>query len=188
MQTTSHFIWIELKSKLLSDIFLKVYKYFRKNNVESFFTFQNPLSCHITLYYLEKNISEKTKKEIKNLIKNFSVDKEIFISWFNYFLKKNWEKFVLYFTIKSDLHLENYRNILHKKYNKTEIIDNHFPYLAHATFFKIENNEIFEKHRKNIEKIIESEFLKICKLNVNSWKIFLYAVNSEFKEEIQIKV
>ena len=55
-------------------------------------------------------------------------------------------------------------------------------------FFKIENSEIFEKHRKNIEKIIESELLKICKLNVNSWKIFLYAVNSEFKEEIQIKV
>ena len=188
MQTTSHFIWIELKSKLLSDIFLKVYKYFKKNNVKSFFTFQNPLSCHITLYYLEKNISEKAKKEIKNYIKNFSVDKEIFISWFNYFLKKNWEKFVLYFTIKSDLHLENYRNILHKKYNKTEIIDNHFPYLSHATFFKIENSEIFEKHRKNIEKIIESELLKICKLNVNSWKIFLYAVNSEFKEEIQIKV
>ena len=188
MQKTSHFIWIELKSELLSDIFLKVYKYFRKNNVESFFTFQNPLSCHITLYYLEKNISEKAKKEIKNLIKNFSVDKEIFISWFNYFLKKNWEKFVLYFTIKSDLPLENYRNILHKKYNKTEIIDNHFPYLAHATFFKIENNEIFEKHRKNIEKIIESELLKVCKLNVNSWKIFLYAVNSEFKEEIKIKV
>jgi hypothetical protein len=57
---------------------------------------------------------------------------------------------------------------LHKKYNKTEIIDNHFPYLAHATFFKIENSDIFEKHRKNIEKIIESELLKICKLNVNS--------------------
>jgi hypothetical protein len=77
---------------------------------------------------------------------------------------------------------------LHKKHNKTEIIDNHFPYLAHTTFFKIENNEIFEKHRKNIEKIIERELLKICKLNVNSRKIFLYAVNSEFKEEIQIKV
>lgn len=157
MQTTSHFIWIELKSELLSDIFLKVYKYFRKNNVESFFTFQNPLSCHITLYYLEKNISEKAKKEIKNLIKNFSVDKEIFISWFNYFLKKNWEKFVLYFTIKSDLPLENYRNILHKKYNKTEIIDNHFPYLAHATFLKLK----IMRFLKNIEKILK----KLLKAN-----------------------
>ncbi len=69
MKTTSHFIWIEIKSKLFCDIFIQVYKYIKENSIENSISFQNPLSPHITLYYLEKDIEEDNKKNIKEFIK-----------------------------------------------------------------------------------------------------------------------
>jgi len=39
--------------------------------------FQNPLSPHITLYYLEKDIEETTKEEIKGYIKKFDINDKI---------------------------------------------------------------------------------------------------------------
>lgn len=87
MQTTSHFIWIELKTEIFSDIFVKVYNYIKENNIEDSILFQNPLSPHITLYYLEKDIKNKTKEEIKDYIKNFEINDTIKLTWFNYFFR-----------------------------------------------------------------------------------------------------
>ncbi len=187
MQTTSHFIWIELRAELFSDIFVKVYDYTRENNIINSFSFQNPLSTHITLYYLEKTINLETKKEIKDYIKTFDIDNMIRLDWFNYFLNWNWNRFVLYFTTKTDLFLEDYRDKLHMKYNRSNIKDNNFKFFPHITFLKIKDFKKFEEHRKNIENIISEEIKKINNLDLNTKKIFIYSVNSKFKEEIQIK-
>lgn len=188
MQTTSHFIWIELKSELLSNIFIEVYKYIKENNIESFILFQNPLSPHITLYYLEKDIDNITKNEIKNHIKNFNIEEKISLSWFNYFFRWEGNRFVLYFKSKTNLPLESYRNNLHKKYNRNYVEDNSFAFSPHITFLRIQDSKVFEEHRENIDNIINNELLKISELDLNSRNIFLYAVNSKFKEEIQIKL
>lgn len=185
METTSHFVWIELKNEIFSDIFVKIWKYLKENNIENIIDLQNPLSPHITLYYLEKDFLEVDK--IKNDIKNFSINDEIFLSEINYFFR--WEnRFVLYFSIKTKNNLENIRNILHKKYKRDFVEDNNFPFSTHITIWKIKNFEIFEKHRENIEKILFLELNNLKNIDINSKKIFLYAVNSCFREEIQIKI
>lgn len=102
MQTTSHFIWIELKSEKFSDIFVKIYKYLKENNLEKYFLFQNPLSVHITLYYLDKNISLEEKQEIKNFLENIEVKENIFLENFSYFYRND-KKFILYFKPKSEI-------------------------------------------------------------------------------------
>lgn len=188
MQTTSHFIWIELKAEIFSDIFVKIYTYLKENNIENILHFQNPLSPHITLYYLEKDLKKPTKEKIQNNIKNLDIKSDIFLSGYNYFSRWEGNRFVLYFSIKTDLPLEKYRDILHKKYNRDFVEDNNFTFTPHITFLRINNSEIFEKHRNNIENIIKSEIENLQNININSEKIYLYAVNSKFKEEIQIKL
>lgn len=184
MKITSHFVWIELKNEIFSDIFVKIWEYLNENNVENIIDLQNPLSPHITIYYLEKDFFEID--EIKNYIKNFEINKEIFVDSLNYFFR--WEKrFVLYFTIKTENNLENIRNTLHKKYKRDFVEDNNFSFSTHITIWKIKNFEIFENHRTNIEKILLDEISKIKDIDISSKKIFLYAVNSNFREEIQIK-
>ena len=187
MKTTSHFLWIEIKTELFSNIFVEVYKYTKENNIEDSLLFQNPLSLHITLYYLEENIKDITKDEIKEYIKKFDINDKIIISWFNYFFRWEWNRFVLYFTSKTNLSLEYYRNDLHKKYNRDYVEDNSFDFSPHITFLRIQDSKVFEEHRQNIESIINEELEKINNLDLNTRNIFLYAVNSKFKEEIQIK-
>ncbi|MGB2111425.1 MAG: hypothetical protein ACPHY8_06505, partial [Patescibacteria group bacterium] len=87
-----------------------------------------------------------------------------------------------------NLPLQAYRNDLHEKYNRDYVEDNNFIFSPHITFLRIQDNKIFEKHRRNIENIINKELYKVSDLNVNTKNIFLYAVNSQFKEEIQVKL
>jgi len=188
MKTTSHFIWIELKSEIFSNLFVEMYKYVKEKNIENSILFQNPLSPHITIYYLEKDISNSTKDAIKNDIKNLSINNWIYANGFSYFYNPEWDRFVLYFKSNTSLPLVEYRNKLHEKYNRSDVEDNNFSFSPHITFLKILNSEIFEKHRENIEAILCEEISKIKNIDINWKKISLYAVNSQFKEEIQIKL
>jgi len=188
METTSHFIWIELKSELFSDLFVGLYKYLKINKIEDIVSFQNSLSMHITLYYLEKELSDNDKNNIKLEIKKIDLSQEIFINWFDYFFRWKWNKYILYFNSKSNLNLKLFNENFHKVFNRNFIEDNKFIFIPHITFFKIKKLELFEKHRENIEKIINIELEKIKNFNLSNSKAFLYAVNSEYKEEIQVKI
>jgi 2'-5' RNA ligase len=95
---------------------------------------------------------------------------------------------VLYFTSKTNLPLEDYRNSLHDKYNRNYVEDNSFAFSPHITFLRIKDSKVFEEHRECIENIINKEIQTISNLDINSGNIFLYAVNSQFKEEIQVKL
>ena len=187
MQTTSHFIGIELKSEIFSDIFVKVYKYLKENTIEESVALQNPLSPHITLYYLEKNIPSNDIASIQSDIQGLDLWSPINLTWINYFFRGD-DRFVLYFKTNTNINLESYRNTLHDTYKRTQVEDNSFDFSPHVTFSKILDSSTFETHRVNIEKIISEEIEKIKNLDVNSWKVYLYAVNSTYKEEIQIKL
>jgi hypothetical protein len=62
------------------DLFVKFYEYLKKNQIENIVHFQNPLSLHITLYYLEKNLEDNLKKEIKKDIEKIDINNKIELS------------------------------------------------------------------------------------------------------------
>jgi len=187
MQTTSHFIWLALKAEIFSDIFVRIYQYVHENHMEDAVVFQNPLSVHITLYYLEKHLAADIKHDIKQYIPSFDMSKPLSVAGWNYFFR--WDKkSVLYCTSTTQLPLKAYRDILHERYERNDVEDNHFPFSPHITFLRIRESGIFEQHRKNIESILTEELQKLCDVDVNAGQIGLYAVNSHFTEEIQIIV
>lgn len=70
--------------------------------------------------------------------------------------------------------------------NNTE--NNRFEYSPHITILRVINSDIFEVHRGNIESIITKYLKKLQNQNVNTGEIYLYAVNSIFKPEKQVKI
>ncbi|MDD3302878.1 MAG: 2'-5' RNA ligase family protein [Candidatus Gracilibacteria bacterium] len=188
MKTTSHFIGVELNSYILSNIFIKIYQYIKDNCIESCVSFQNPLSPHITLYYLDKDIHLDIKNQIKDFILSFAISNEIKLIGFDYFYKGEGKRYILYLNIYSKNPFKDYRNILHDKFKMDYVIDNSYDFSPHITILKINNPDIFENHRLNIESILKEEINKIKEFDVNLGKISLYAVNSKFKEEIQIRI
>jgi 2'-5' RNA ligase len=94
----------------------------------------------------------------------------------------------LYLVPKTTINLKEIRDIFHKKYKREYVSDNNLTFIPHITIFKINDAEIYENHKINIEKIIETEINKLLNLNISLKTISLYAVNSNFQQEIQIKL
>lgn len=185
MKITSHFIGIEINPKLLSDIFVEVYKYLKEKNILDSVSLQNPLSPHITVYYLKKDILNKD--QIKNDISEFDMSKDIYLTGINYFFKEE-ARHLLYFEVVTEMALKEYRDVLHEKYILQSIEDSDFDFSPHITLLKILNSEKFEEHREGIENIIHQEIKKMEGVDISLRKISLYAVNSLYKEEIQIRI
>lgn len=188
MKTTSHFIWIDVKQELFSDIFISIQEYIDINKLDDCIALQDFEYYHITLYYLEKKLNENIISNVKDYINTFDIKKPITVTWYNYFNNSDWENNILYFSIKSEINLVKLRNQLHKKYNRDYIIDNWFSFVEHITFLRILDFKIFEKHRKNIQNVITEKLKNINLLDINTKNIYLYAVNSDTKIEKQIKI
>ena len=106
----------------------------------------------------------------------------IFPSKFQYFEKSIW---YIYWKSETDLNLL-FTNF-HKNFFRNEILENNLFFVPHITLFRIIFPEIYEKHRKNIEQIIERELKKVEEIDISNKRIYLYKVNSNFPWEIQIK-
>ena len=185
MQTTSHFIGIPLKTESFSKVFSKINEYVGKHNLQDAITLQAPMTPHITLYYLEKNLWDIDKIDIKKYISNFDVNQEIHLSELKYFLR-NEKKYVLYFDVITNITLKKYRDSLHDRYKRDDVLENSYNFTPHITCLKIKNCEIFEKHRYNIEKILWEQLHVLDMVDINSQNICLYAVDSHFEIEKQI--
>lgn len=186
MQTTSHFVWIWIRSELFSDLYVKLYKYLKDNWLENILTFQNILSLHITLYYFPKDLENLEELEIKNLINSIDNDLNIKESWFRYFERNN-EKIIWYIYWNSPIDLKKIFLEFHKIFNKIEVFENNLDFVPHITFFRIKDSEKYELNKGNIEKIINEELINMKNINLFNWKINLYKVSSNFPWEIQIK-
>lgn len=187
MQTTSHFVWIELKSELFSNLYINLYNYLKDNNIEDIISFQNILSLHITLYYFDNILPLEQENKIKKYIKNIFCNFDIFTNNFKYFEKNNNKK-ILYFYWKTTVSLKEIRNSFHDSFNMENVVDNKLEFIPHITFLRILNPDLFELHRKKIEIIINNELLKLNKINISNKNIYLYKVNSNFPWQIQIKL
>lgn len=187
MQTTSHFIWIQLNPEIFSDLFVKIFQYLKENNIEDILIFQNILSVHITLYYFEANLSEfdiiKIWKKIDEIDKNFTIN-----VWSLKYFEREKNKVVWYLEWKSNKNLGNIFNEFNTKFQRKEVFENSLKFVPHITLFKINDSRVYEEHKGNIEKIIEEEIKKFKEINIFTWKINLYRVNSKFLWEIQVRI
>ncbi len=188
MKKTSQFIAIEINPKLFSNIFSTVYWYLKDNNILEYFIFQNILSLHITLYYLPENITNNQEKLLFKDIENTKISSEIFSENIWYFRNNQNNYSHLYFAVKTQNNLPKIFSDFHNKYNFSKIHENNLEYTAHINFLKILDSKIFLEHQKNIEKIIFSELNEIKNKNISHGNVSLYAVNSHFWNEIQIKI
>lgn len=184
MIKSSHFVWLELKAELLSDIFVRVFKYLKRNWIEGTVRFQNPLSTHVSIYYFDKTVNEARIKKFIDLHKDFD---EVKINSFNYFYR-DWKEFIMFFDLESSWKIKNANKSFHEEFQEDNIYENTLKFKAHINFLRINEHIKFSEHKKDIENIITNELLSIKDKNIRNWKINLYAVNSSFSTEIQIKM
>ena len=187
MKTTSHFIWIELKSEIFESLYSKIQFFLRTKKLENILAFQNIETIHITLYYLDNNLNLQNINDIKNFIENINIKENIFINNFKYFYREN-KEFLLYLKPESKIDFLEKRNILDNEFSDNSAINNDLDFIAHITFFKILDFQKYSDYKSEIEKIIYNELNKIENIDTSTEKIYLYAVDSGFREELQVKI
>lgn len=185
MNITSHFVWISLDPIKLSNIFERVSKYIEENWLEDIVVLQDSNTPHITLYYLEKDLSNIEKKDIQQEIKNFDVSEGISINGMKYFYRES-EKYVVYLVPETIVELEEYRNFLHKKYMRDWVVENSFSFMPHVTVLKILDSIAFESHRENIERLIQWGIVHILGDDTSTHKVYLYEVDANENPERQV--
>lgn len=121
MIKTSQFIWLKLKVEYFTNIFIEIKKLLWDKEKE-ILEFQNPLSLHITVYYLPWKTTEIEEKEIKDIIEKFSQQKiKISMKKLEYFWKK-----IAYISY------DNFENL--EKIQKSDFIENFHLYAINSTF------------------------------------------------------
>ena len=176
MIKTSQFIWLKLKVEYFANIFIEI-KDLLWDKEKEILEFQNPLSLHITVYYLPWKTTEIENKKIKYFIDNISQQKiKISMKKLEYF----WNS-IAYISYDNFENLEKINNFLKNKFNEyNDIIDNSYiSFIPHTTLFKIKDykNDIENIVVKNIKKMQKSDFIE---------NFHLYAVNSTFTPELQV--
>jgi 2'-5' RNA ligase len=71
-------------------------------------------------------------------------------------------------------------NIFNGEFNRKEVLENNLKFIPHITLFRINNSQIYEKHRENIEEIVNEKLEKLKNKDISTKRIYLYKVNSKF--------
>lgn len=187
MLTTSHFIGLEIRSTELSDLYGELQDFFRDNELLEDLELQNPLSPHITLYYLDSELSEDEHRQIRTLIKDTTRD-DIQLTGLQvkYFGEAGSER-VCYIGCDQNSALSGLNQIFTQAIDRDHAAENSLAFVAHISLFRIKQQERFAQYKKDIELIINT-FLTQLAVNNLMGEVALYAVNSKYHPEIQIKL
>ncbi|MBI3984762.1 MAG: hypothetical protein HY344_02355 [Candidatus Levybacteria bacterium] len=182
MIITSYFVGI-----LLDDIFIDLYneigQYLSDNKIKHLITLQNKSSLHITLYYFKKDIDKETISSILLDIKTIKIPL-IKIDEVKYF--KNNNKYLLcYLNCDKQKIFEKINSYFAQKYKNDQVLDNQYQYIPHISFFKINDQINFLRHKESIEKIIYKHIKLIDNKRVLD-SVRLFKVNSKTDPETQI--
>ncbi len=183
MHTTSHFLWIKLKSEYFVLLYTEIQKLLwdKKDIVE----FQNILSIHITLYYFPKQLSSNDIKQIQT-IKKHLWKRTVTLQWYATFGDSIHSKMYYLEPGNSDGYLDDCNNLLRNTFQEyNSIIDNTYSFIPHITLFKIRDIPAFENVRIELEEILKNHLLNTVDINIYE-SIELFQVNSDFSPEIQI--
>lgn len=186
MQTTSHFIGISLDSITFTDLFVDLQKYFRSHNLEGAIEFQNILSLHITLYYLESSLAEDKKAQLLQDASDLSSDGALSISGLkgSYFGEPEKER-VCYIGCAENEQFKEMNQFFAKKYGYSQIPENQLTFVPHISLFRIHNPDAYAPHKAEVDVLISKAIQTIDQDSLLQG-VHLYQVSSLFRPEIQI--
>lgn len=189
MKITSHFIGIKINSRAFVDLFVQLQQYFKDNDVEQGIELQNIHSLHVSLYYLQKEISPKEQNNIKNTITTLAKSHKNFVLTSNCvaYFKKAETDYLGYIECSQVQELTVLNSQFAKKYKKGQILENQYAYIPHISLFRVMNHKLFISHKKSINNIIEQQLNNINNENLFQG-FYLFEVNSKFHPEIQLTV
>lgn len=184
---TSHFIGIKLKPSPFIPLFVNLQTYLLENDINSVIQLSNIHSLHVSLYYLDKNLTAKERNSVTNTIQEISqgkINKHIALSKFHFF--KNGDIDILgYLTTNEDGLLTEINKSLAVKYQRNDIADNSYDYIPHVTLFRVLDSQIFSKYKSEIVNIVNKFISESSKINLYQ-EICLFEVCSKHSPEIQI--
>jgi len=187
MLTTSHFIGVKILPDMLADLFVKVQDIFKDD--PSVIEFQNPLSTHISLYYLPSSISSEKLIHIQNVLHECNQKKTTWsLTWSAYFWETESPRLIYLVPDNYDILSQLHHHLKSIFPEFLEVLDNQYPdFVPHMTFFTIKDARKFSIKQKDVEKIISEELEEVKNKNVFG-EIYLYKVNSRFNPEIQVQI
>jgi 2'-5' RNA ligase len=188
MQTTSHFIGIALDSSKFTDLFVDLQKYFRSHDLEGAVEFQNILSLHITLYYLEASLTEDEKSQLLQGASDISSDRALSISELkgSYFGEPGKER-VCYIGCAENEKFKEINQFFAKKYGYAQIPENQLAFVPHISLFRIHNPEAYTPHKAEIDTLVSKAVQTIAQSSLIQ-AVHLFQVSSLFCPEVQIAI
>jgi 2'-5' RNA ligase len=186
MQTTSHFIGVSLDSKYFVNTFIALQRYFKEHDLEKAVEFQNVLSLHITLYYLDKELTGSEKEQLQADIASLRTSKEFVLTGLkaSYFGEPGKER-VCYVGCAENEVLRDINKYFAEKYKFDQIPENQLSFVSHISLFRITDSGAFASHRAAVDEIINAtiESIETDELVTG---LHLFQVSSLFHPEIQI--
>lgn len=177
MKVTSYFIGLEVRSQVLADLFVDLYEYFDECGCLDIVEFQNPLSVHITLYYLDKLIDEKLVQDgLRDVEGKFELDE-----------LGDFDGQIFYLTgagldgLKTEF--ERYKVLF-----SNEVLENGLEFVPHVTLFRVLDKKSFEGVRKGVVLLVKDFLGHLGARNASEGRVSLYKVNSSFRPELQVKI
>ena len=176
MKVTSYFIGLEVRSEVLADLFVGLYQYFDECGCLDIVEFQNPLSVHLTLYYLDNLIDEKLiQDELRDVEGEFGM---------NELGDFNGQIFYLTGSGLNGLKTEFER---YKVLFPNDVFENGLEFVPHVTLFRVLDKKRFEEVRKGGQLLVQEFLEDLGARSVSEGRVSLYKVNSSFWPELQVK-
>ncbi len=181
---TSHFIAVALKLNVFVDLFVELQQLIVREKLLGVHLV-NPLSLHLTLYYLPKEIEDPVIcQSIAEANKQLAND-EMYMAGFNYFQDNMGQENLLYISI-ADLWPKRLHAFFSHTFNHSELVDNSYDFVPHISILKIEDAAGYMRQKAQIEQIVQSFIQTNVQQNIFS-NIHLFEACSRFQPEIQIR-
>ncbi len=186
LQPTSHFIWLTLQWDIFQELYESLGDYIIKYNLSEVIQLQRFDTLHITLYYLDKNITDNEKYIFQEFQKNTPLDSGISLDTVWYFYR-NELPYICYILPRDIWYFVRLNNILAWLFHREDISDNQFSYVPHITLIRILDPIRFSVYRTYIDSIV-SDFIEKYTTYQLVYSLDLYRIDSTIKPELQERI
>lgn len=188
MQPTSHFLATSLQTAVFTDLLVSLQRFCKEQRIEDCIELQNPLSLHITIYYLDAELTDYEHATIPILLNKWRStysNSSVRIGGHNFFFVNEQPHFC-FLVPRSTCDL----GMIHNEcaaLMPNVLPKNQFTYTPHITLFTVKDFLRYAAHSQAIEKILNEHIQVMSDIDVFA-NFHLYAVDSNYSPQIQIAV